>query len=141
MTTIYFTLNGDPVPKGRPRFGKGRTYTPAKTRAYEKAVATMARNAHKSKPPEGPLKLMATFVFPIPKSWPKKKRAAAARGELFHASKPDLDNLAKLIKDAMNGIVYKDDSQIWAMLIHKEYGARPMVKITVTDELKMPPLT
>jgi len=50
--------------------------------------------------------------------------------EVYHTKKPDIDNLAKAVKDALKGIIYKDDSQIVEAYLSKQYG-EPAVKIEV----------
>lgn len=59
-----------------------------------------------------PLKLTCHFALPIPASWPEKKRASAALSEIAHTSKPDIKNLIAGIEDALNNVLYVDDSQI-----------------------------
>ena len=54
-----------------------------------------------------------TFMMPRPKSLPKKF--------VYHIKKPDLDNLGKSVKDALQGIIYKADSQIMILLLEKQY--------------------
>jgi Holliday junction resolvase RusA-like endonuclease len=55
-----------------------------------------------------------------PTSWSKKKRESMT-GEGM-TSRPDIDNLYKSVTDAMNGIVYCDDSQITRALMRKQYN-------------------
>ena len=40
----------------------------------------------------------------------------------MHVYKPDADNLAKFVLDALNGVYYKDDSQIYELIVRKQYG-------------------
>lgn len=129
---IRFTVPGVPVAKGRPRIstrgGFARAYTPAKTVAYEGLVALAGQDAMNGVAPYcGPLAVEARAVFPIPASWTKKRRAAA----LYHTSKPDGDNLAKAIGDGLNGVVWKDDSQVASWRIVKVYGETPGLHIEV----------
>ena len=67
----------------------------------------------------------------IPVSWPKKKQASALDGTLRPTGKPDLDNVAKLLADALNGILWHDDSQIVALEVEKHYGASPATALSV----------
>lgn len=134
--SVRISLPGPPVPKGRPRFryvqpGKGRAgfvsvYTPAETVAAEKEVAQMGRIAMRSKPPyEGALAVRFFAMVPVPASWSHKARDAALSGSVHPASRPDWDNYGKLCSDALNAIVWKDDSQIVRALVVKEYAERP----------------
>ncbi len=125
---ISFMIEGNPVAKARPRFGRSRrgfpvAYTPAATTNYEAwvkhcAVQTMAAAA----PIEGPLQLRVTFFLEIPQSWPEWKRDAAAMGQVFPTGKPDTDNFLKAILDGGNGILWRDDSQLVLIEASKLYA-------------------
>lgn len=71
----------------------------------------------------GPLHMTCIFAFDRPKSHLRKNGALAKGAPLEKTSKPDLDNLAKFVKDALNGVAYKDDSQIINLTVSKIYGA------------------
>src|SRR6185436_10100771 len=108
---ITFTIPGRISGKGRPRFSRksGVAYTPAKTVSCEAMVRHYASEAMERKPPiQGPVRLEISISLNTPKSWSKKKREQA----YFVTGRPDLDNCGKLISDALNNIVYADDSQI-----------------------------
>lgn len=133
-----FVLSGVPTAKGRPRLttrgGFARAYTPDKTRRFEALVADAARAAiGPIDAYAGPVELEAHFALPIPKSWPKRDKLAAAAGTLMPAGKPDLDNYLKAIADGMNAIVYRDDSQIVSVRMTKRYGEEPGVAVTVRE--------
>lgn len=89
---------------------------------------------------EGPIWLGVKPYFPIPKSWSKKKREAALAGELPHTTKPDLDNVIKQIKDVMQGIYYKNDSQIVGYLpgTQKYYSENPHWEIIIQGWEQLP---
>lgn len=126
---IIITLEGPPKGKGRPRFGKGRTYTPAPTVAYETQLGWAARAAMKSRKPfEVPVKVLIKAFLPIPKSWPKTKREAS-NGE-FAPIKPDWDNAGK-VTDALNGICWRDDVQVVNGQVLKIFSERPRLEIIV----------
>ena len=127
---IEFTVPGIPVPKGRPRFGKGRTYTPADTVAAERTVAIYARRACR-KPLTGALYLDVMFFMPIPKSFTKAQRRSIDAGMLRPATKPDASNLLKTVEDAMNRIVYADDNQLVSVAAGKWYSDNPRTKVEV----------
>lgn len=109
---IKFTLPIEPVAKGRPRFSKsGHAYTPEKTRRYEAAVKAYSRKFAPRPPFTGPVSLTCVFYMPPPK---RKVRE-------HPTCKPDLDNLTKPIKDALNGIMWLDDGQVTKITAYKVY--------------------
>lgn len=135
---VVIRLDGEPRGKGRPRFGRNRAYTDDYTRSYERALGWQAKAAMGDRTPlTGPLKVRVYAEFGIPKSWPKAKREAAAAGKVWHTSTPDADNLAKC-KDALNGIVWRDDSQVAMLTAWKRYGLDPHVKFVVTQLADVP---
>mgnify|MGYP001586514768 CR=1 FL=1 len=129
---VALTVDGKPIAKGRPRFGKGgHTYTPEITGNAEEIMQGEMRQACAT-PLEGPLQLSVVFCFRRPKSWPKAQRDAVDNGhEPMHVGKPDLDNLVKLVQDAGNGILWRDDAQIVRLEAIKVYGAENETVINV----------
>lgn len=67
----------------------------------------------------------------IPKSFSKKKYKQALAGEIRPIVKPDCDNIAKNINDALNGIVYPDDKQIVCLTVNKYYSNQEFVKVVI----------
>lgn len=132
---LILTIPGVPRGKGRPRFVKatGRAYTPADTLSYEGVIRHEAALEMRGEPPiDGPLSIAVTAVLPIPASWSRKKREAAIAGTLWPTGRPDADNYLKAAADALNSIVYRDDSQLVRMEATKCYGVTPRLSITVT---------
>ena len=121
---VKFTIPGEPVAQGRPRFsthgGFARAYDPKKSRDGKSVVKLCARDAvEESKliePLSGPLVMKVQFGIPLPKS-AYRKRTPVARS--WRTKKPDLDNLLKLVKDACSGIIYLDDNQISRIVAEK----------------------
>lgn len=68
-----------------------------------------------------------------PKSFSKKKTEMAERGEIVPVTKPDADNYLKAIKDALNGVIWRDDSQIVDVQVSKRYSVRPRIEIEVHE--------
>ena len=132
MSTVTFTIIGKPCGKGRPKFSRQgdyvRTYTPEKTVEYENLVrlAWVQSGGEKL---SGTIKATINAYFPIPKSVSKKKRKEMDGA--FYTKKPDCDNIAKIILDALNGIAYDDDSQIACLSVMKLYDADE-TKVIVT---------
>lgn len=131
------TIPITPVPKARPRFTRyGHTYTPKKTADYEKAVAEYWRQATKGFQYDREQALIVNLVFgmPIPKSTSKSKTELMANGTIRPTKKPDVDNLAKAVMDALNGVAWVDDSQVVRVSIYKEYAKEPYVYIYIHDD-------
>jgi Holliday junction resolvase RusA-like endonuclease len=112
-----------------------RAYTPSNITKYKNRAAAAAGEAMNGRPPlEGAVAISLYLEVPIPRSWSAKKQAAARAGLIRPTTRPDLSNLAAVLEDALNTIVYRDDSQITdhAIPYCKRYGDRPRCEITVT---------
>lgn len=139
--SIYFTVPGKPQGKERPKFARvGRraiAYTPKKTRDYEQFIRDRYAECIAEPRPfferKIPLKLEITAVFPIPLSWSQKKKTAAAMQNLYPVGKPDGDNIAKIIQDALNRTAYEDDAQIVESCVKKVYGKTPEARILIRE--------
>lgn len=137
---VNFVVDGVPVGKGRPRFAKRgnfvQTYTPQKTKDYESLVVEAASLAMgKAEPLTTPIAIYLYIRFPIPVSYSKKRTRDCIEGLERPTKKPDWDNIAKAITDALNGIVYVDDCQIVDAHIRKVYSHTPGVDVLVKEEL------
>ena len=108
--TVY--VPGDPVGKERARHdGPGRPRTPAKTRDYEERIGWAWKQAH-GPMYDGLVEISITVFLQVPKSYPKKTRAAMLHGAILPTRTPDISNVLKSAEDGLNKIAYKDDSQI-----------------------------
>ena len=67
----------------------------------------------------------------IPRSWSKKKTAAALAGKVWPLSVPDLSNYAKAAEDGLNKVVFRDDSLIVELAARKLYSDRPRLVVQV----------
>lgn len=137
---VFFTIEGTPVPKGRPRFARrGKfvsTYSPKTTVDYESKVSEAAKQAMgSSEPLETPLAAYIYITLPIPASYSKKRTAACLAGEERPTKRSDIDNYCKAIFDGMNGIVYVNDSLVVSLHSTKCYGTVGMVEVLVKEEL------
>ncbi len=110
---VLLVIEGEPRPKGRPRFGKGRKpYTPKLTADWEELVASYTMDVFR-KPCEGPLALTVTFY-------------------LGNDRRVDADNLVKALLDGMMPRAFKDDSQIVELHVSKRVDrVRPRAEVTV----------
>ena len=106
---IHLKIPGKPFGKQRPKFSRNRTYTPQATIDAEANIKAIAQAAG-VQPIDGPIKMTIKAIYTPPKSWSKKKKLEAMG--TWKATKPDRDNLEKLVADALNGIAYADDAQV-----------------------------
>jgi Holliday junction resolvase RusA-like endonuclease len=138
---VNFTVEGNPVGKQRARYVKRgnfvSAYTPEKTRTYESLIKEAAIKAMgSSEPLETPVTLYLYIRVPIPKSCTKKSLEAIQNGSEKPIKKPDASNILKSVEDGMNGVVYKDDSQIVNIHVTKVYSSEAGVDICVKECLE-----
>ena len=136
---VAFVIPYEPMGKERPRayscHGHTQVYTPYKTREYEEMIKTIysLQVGHKWFPDDAEILLEVIACFAVPKSASKTKRELMLNGDILPRKKPDYDNIAKIITDALNGVAYKDDSQIVWADIRKKYAKNPCVYVTLTS--------
>lgn len=131
---ITFTIPGGVGGKGRARFSKNspRPYTPAKTVRQELTVSQIAAQAMEGRGPfDGAVALTIKACYVPPASWSAKKKAAALVA--MKITKPDLDNIIKLVSDACDGIVWRGDQQVAAIMAWKYYGVENAVYVEVKE--------
>lgn len=128
--TIEFTIPGDAVPWARAgAHGKVR-FTPAKQRSYMAVLKDFgARAMQGTSPIEGPIELSVMAVYAWPKSMSSKKRALP--GAEWKSSRPDADNLSKIVKDALNTITFRDDAQVASLHVWKKFGDVPRLSVKI----------
>lgn len=130
-----FTIPGNPKGKARPRVNTNthRAYTPESTKQYEQTVKYSYLDAYPAgrRIHNGPCSVEITACFPVPASWNRKKREMALAGLLEPETKPDCDNIAKAVLDALNGLAYKDDSQVTELTVRKCYEKQGCVWVRI----------
>lgn len=139
---LCFELEGKPGHKARhrsrivfPKFGKAfiQQYPDPDTAAYEKTLAQYAKLLMKGRPPTTrPVALLVHSFREIPVSWSAREREEAAAGAIRPTSRPDWDNYGK-ITDALNEVVWHDDSQVVDGRSIKVYSDRPALRIEVRE--------
>lgn len=136
MMTCDFVVEGKPVGKGRPRFKRVgnfvQTYTPANTAEYEKLVRLRFQNAGGAIT-DKPVKIEIVACFAPPKSARKKDKIEMLANRILPEKKPDCDNIAKIILDALNKIAYIDDSQVIELVVKKRYSAEAKVIVHIEE--------
>jgi len=133
---IAFEIDLKPIAASRPRVTRWSTYYKEPYNSYKELLKQkMELYTRGNKTPlfdDGvALELDVLFEMEIPKSFSKKKREALNGS--YVTKKPDLDNLVKSIKDAMNGYIYKDDSQVVISSQKKIYSLEPKTIIIIKE--------
>lgn len=109
-------------------------YADKDTEAHEKAIADYASLLmRRNEPTEKPLTMLVHAFRSIPESWSQRDKDRAMAGAVVPTSRPDGDNYLKLVQDALNGVVYKDDSQIVDSRVIKRYSDRPALRIEIRE--------
>lgn len=139
---LCFELRGKPPHKGRhrsrivyPKAGKPfiANYPDPATAAHEAVIAEYGKLMMRGKAPtEKPVCLLVHSFRVVPESWSRRDRAAALAGAILPTSKPDWDNYGK-ITDALNGIAWKDDSQVCDGRVIKRYSEQPGLRIEIRE--------
>lgn len=136
MTDIMIVIPGKPCAWQRARSnGKVRFDSPEQAR-NKATISQIAAAAMKEKPPfEGPIEVVVGAFWPYPKAMSEKRRSVY--GSQFFTGRPDADNVMKLLGDALNSIVWRDDAQIVTLQVSKRYNVIPQTVVRViplTDE-------
>lgn len=131
-----FEIPGEIVGKERPRVNMytGIVYTPNKTKDYE----TLVQQYFKLKYPQcevlkGRININIVAYLKIPRSTSKIKTQEMLDNRISPTKKPDVDNIAKSLLDAMNGVVFKDDNQVSKISIEKRFALEEKAVISVEE--------
>ena len=131
-----FEINEKAIGKERPRVNTrtGRVYTPTKTSTFEEKVKWAFKGKYNvaTELSTKPFKAKITAIFEPPKSLSKKKKEELLF-KVDYTKKPDVDNIAKIILDSLNGLAYKDDSQVSALLVLKDYGTENKIIVELEE--------
>ncbi len=134
---IYeFEVPGKIIGKGRPRLNTytGSVYTPTRTKDYESLVEQYFLLKYpRYKPFEGRVQVEINAFFEIPKSAKKADKELMLENKINPTKKPDIDNIIKIILDAMNGIAFKDDIQITKLNVEKAYSEAEKIQIKISE--------
>ena len=121
-----FVALGRPMPFARPRFHKGRSFDDPAYAAAKEALGILALKA--ARPPLGnPVAVTLTFLYARPEF-------GVRVGERFFSRAPDVDNLAKTVLDALNGIWWDDDRRVYRLVAEKRWGIEDRTEIVARWE-------
>ena len=119
---MEIVITGKPIAKKRPRFFRRGPFVGAyNAQETEEGRWKVEAKGQITAPIDGPVSADMLFIMPKPKGLSRKKADAL----LHHVKKPDLDNLVKFAKDCLNGLAWRDDSQVCKLIALKIYGDFP----------------
>jgi len=129
---ISLTIPGPPIGKQRARVTRtGHAYTPAKTVNYEALVKqTFAAKYPDFVPLSGPV-VVGLWILLMPSKETARKIKKGIK--VYPTIKPDIDNVFKIIADALSGLAFVDDKQIVESDLSKHYAERPMVEVVIKE--------
>jgi Holliday junction resolvase RusA-like endonuclease len=105
-----------------------------KTKDYETLVEQYFKVKYpRGVPFEGRVSVEIKAYLKIPKNMTKKDIKKVEEGLLSPTKKPDIDNIVKVILDALNKMAFKDDTQITKLLVEKYYAEEESVYIKVEE--------
>lgn len=131
-------LQGKPVGKQRPKFNRstGVAYTPRATTIFESALKIKAQKEvedAKGKPIDKACMVSILVNKRVPPSWSKKKKEEYVEKHYPVLTKPDLDNIAKSVLDALNGVFYTDDRYVASLSINKAYSDIDSISVVCSE--------
>ena len=130
MNRISFIIPGIPTAWARARTHGKVHFTPGKQRYAMSVIQTIAHDAMSGQNAFSvPVSMTVFAVWPWPKSWSEKKRRV--QGAHYKTSRPDADNVAKLVADSLNGIVFNDDAQVTELRVVKQYGINALTRVDI----------
>lgn len=129
-----FFIAGEVQAKQRPKFNGRFAYTPKETVEYENLVKLQyqAQCGNHRYPDDVPLAVTIFAHLEPPQSASNIKKTRMLNQEEYPLKKPDVDNVAKIILDALNGIAYRDDKQVVELIVKKSYAGESGVGVTIS---------
>ena len=134
--TYELEIEGKIVGKERPRVNlyNGKVYTPNKTKYYENYI----RECFCIKYPrfeqiEGRVSIEIIAYRQIPKNTSKANTLNMLQDITSPTIKPDIDNIGKVVLDALNKFAFKDDNQVCKFSIQKKYALMEKLYIKVEE--------
>lgn len=130
-----FFIAGIVQAKQRPKFNGRFAYTPKETVEYENLVKLQyqAQCGNYRYPDDVPLAVTIFAHLEPPQSASNIKKTRMLNQEEYPLKKPDVDNVAKIILDALNGIAYRDDKQVVTLIVKKLYAGESGVGVTISE--------
>lgn len=134
---MQFIVEGKPQGKARARtfynkkIQRMQSITPEQTKSYENLIRWKYKAAGGGYYANIPLQVEIQAFYPVPKSFSKAKREDALNGVIRPTTKPDCDNIIKVVLDALNGVAYYDDKQVISVSCSKYYAETGYIEIQI----------
>ena len=131
-----FEVVGSIVGKQRPRINTYtyNIYTPNKTKDYEQYIQQNFKIKYPNhKMLEGRISIEIIAFLQIPQNTSKKKSIEMLEGTISPTKKPDIDNIAKSVLDALNKFVFKDDNQVTRIMVEKKYSEIEKIYVKIEE--------
>jgi Holliday junction resolvase RusA-like endonuclease len=128
---LIFEIDTIPKPQKQTKFSYKGAYDPSKE--YKNSIQWQMKPYAPKNPILGPVRVHLTFLLPIPIGTSKIKKRQMINGICVPWKRPDLDNLAYTVTNAMQNVIYEDDSQIIDLVLSKRYAEMPKIIIKVLE--------
>lgn len=132
---IEFVVPGRAVGKGRPKVNTvtRRAFTPRATRIAERAVRSAWEAAGRPRVPDGAVHLGIVVRVRRPRAHVLRGGGLSAEGRRrpVPTSRPDFDNVAKTVSDALTACAYRDDALVASHVFRREWGERDELVVTL----------
>ena len=130
-----FFIAGEVQAKQRPKFNGRFAYTPKETVSYENLVKLQYQEQCGNYRYHDDVPLIVAIFAHIepPQSASNIKKTRMLNQVEYPLKKPDVDNVAKIILDALNGIAYRDDKQVVTLIVKKSYAGESGVGVTISE--------
>ena len=131
-----FEVEGDIKGKARPRVNSytGIVYTPNNTKDYENLIKQFFVIKYPRYIPfENRVHISIVAYFKIPKNTSKKNENLMLENSISPTKKPDIDNVVKIVLDALNKMAFKDDNQVTKIDVEKRYGEKEKIVIRIEE--------
>lgn len=116
IDALTFLVPGVPTAWARARTHGAVHFTPARQRSAKHDIQSYMIQARAGRPMyDGPIQVEIDAYWPRPKSLPKRH----GTGTYPRTSRPDVDNVAKIVLDAGNGVLWGDDAMVTDVRVRK----------------------
>ena len=136
---MIFRVEGKPQGKARARtfynkrIGKMQSITPEQTKSYEELIRWNYKISGGEYFEDKAVKVSIKAFYPIPQAFSRSKREQVLQGQLRPQTKPDCDNITKVVLDALNGVAYYDDKQVISISCEKWYADKGYLEVEITN--------